>query len=457
MSDGSPSINRKRRSFLKVTGAAGAIALAGCSGDNGPTPADGSSPTDTEAGGGTAGDPSSSGESLELWVFGGQSASEYDENRQEFISQWEDETGHTVNTTRTPFGQMLDRIQTSMRAGEGPDITQSTVVWTPLLASNDWLAPLTDRINGSDIQQDDFFPQIWRAANLNDEMYGVPINVGSWGLWYYNADMIEEAGYDPMEPEFMRTWDQILDVAPDVKEANEKAPIGIVGADKAGLSVQYTGLFCTSGNNTWLNEEQSSSLLNEDPGLRTAQYYQSLTEEDLLPSGVTNVDQNQMRQLFLNEEIAMYQVGSWERDIIEEQSDIRYGITYLPKMPGGRTSMFGGGFHWVVNQSSDVKDAAWEFITEMTRPEVLLETQSLPPALQEATEQRFDGWTDGLGRDVGHVQLEQMRNAGGFPVHPNTASMNETYRPELQQVLLGNKTAEEAMNDADETITNEYL
>jgi multiple sugar transport system substrate-binding protein len=270
---------------------------------------------------------------------------------------------------------------------------------------------------------------------------------GEWGLWYYNADMVEQAGYDPMEPP-METWSDMLEVANGIKEETGKGPVGLIGTDTEGLTVQWSGFYFTTGERSWLNEDGTQAIIDQESGVRTAQLYSDIVEQDLVPEGALNNNQFDVRNLFTSEEVAMYQVGSWERDILTEKSDVRFGITGLPTIPGGRTSSMYGGWNWVINADSQVKDPAWDLIKEFTTADAQLRTASLPPAIVEASEERYSDWEDPLGRTVGPTLLEQIKNSGPRPIHPEYPSMSEAFRGEMQKVFLGDSSAEEAMSSA---------
>jgi multiple sugar transport system substrate-binding protein len=152
----------------------------------------------------------------------------------------------------------------------------------------------------------------------------------------------------------------------------------------------------------------------------------------------------------------MYQVGSWEKAILEEKSDVRFGITGLPIAPGGSVGSMYGGWNWVINKDSRSTDAAWDLITRFTTSDAQLRTASLPPALKAASEERFSEWTDPLGRNVGPTLIDQIENASPRPVHPEYPSMSEVLRGQMQSVLLGETSPSDAMSTATSKI-NELL
>ncbi|POG54159.1 ABC transporter substrate-binding protein [Haloferax marisrubri] len=446
------SIHTGRRKFIKAGGAAAIAGLAGCSG----SPPSGTGSGGEESGGGAAtGSSGSETQTVEIWIDEGQSASSYGEELDRIFSQFESDTDYEVKLSATPYPEFLDKIQTALSGGQGPDIIKADVVWTAALADKGWLETLDDRYEDADFSTDDFYDASVRTSMWDGDLIGVPYMDGEWGLWYYNADMVEEAGYDPMDPP-METWDDVIQVAKDIKANTGKAPISMTGADTETLSAQWSGFYFTTGASSWLNDDQTEAVIDQESGVKTAQFYQTLNEEGLLPNGTANNNQFDMRKLFTTGQTAMYQVGSWERDILTEKSDINFGITSNPMAPGGEKSSMYGGFNWVMNKNSNAKDGAWQLIERLTTKEAQLNTASLPPAMISASEERFSDWKDPLGRDAGSLLLEQVSNAKPRPVHPKYPSMSTALRQSMQSVLLGDMTAEEAMNDTASKI-NELL
>jgi multiple sugar transport system substrate-binding protein len=388
-----------------------------------------------------------------VWVFGGQSASQYGRETEKILSTYENDTGNSVELTSTPYPQFLDKIQTALRGGEGPDIIQSDVVWTPLLASQGWLEPLDDRYSSAAFSESDFFEASIETCQWEGNLVGVPFMDGEWGLWYYNADLVEQAGYDPMDPPF-ETWDDMMQVGTDIKEQTGNAPVGLMGSDTETLSAQWSGFYFTTGAQSWLTEDKTSAIIDQEPGVRTATLYKDLLDQELIPPGTPNNNQFDVRNLFTSEQIAMYQVGSWEKAILEEKSDVRFGITGLPTSPGGSVGSMYGGWNWVVNTESNNKDAAWDLITRFTTKDAQLRTASLPPALKAASEEQFSEWNDPLGRNVGPTLIEQIENASPRPVHPKYPSMSEVLRGQMQSVLLGETSPSDAMSAAASNIND---
>lgn len=422
--------NLKRRSFIASTGAAGVTLLAGCSGNGG--------------------DGSDGGNELSINMFTGQATDANIQAFEDTVADFEEQTDYTVDINGiAQAGQIINQTQTAIQGGNPPNLAAVPAGGILGMIENDFLEPVGDRIdNAETFNRSDFTRERkFDIASLNgDTTYGVPFMSGHWGSLYYNPTMLEEAGYDPEEPNFT-TWQEFLDVSRDVKDAVGVQPVGLSGADHIQTTVQWSGFFHTSGHDSWLTEDQSDTVLDDEPGVSTAAFVQEARDDDLLPDGVVNMNGIDLRELFAAEELFAYQTGSWDKAILDQDYDVDYGITWNPQHPEGRPSGFSGGWFFVIPQDADGQDEAWQLVEHLMQVEYISEWAQLPPIITEGLEQTFDGFQDGLERDVGDIFVEEILNAAFPTIHSNQGRMWEAQRQEYQQLLLGNKDAEEAMTD----------
>lgn len=426
-SDSSGTRSTRRRRFIKSAGAASVVALAGCSGNPG---------------------DSGDGVTLDIIWFNGQAT---DTNLNAFddaVEAFEEETGHTVEVTKTgQVGQIINQVQTGVEAGDPVNVAAIPAGACQTLANQEIIIPLDSYIDSADsIQREEIPRGKFDISTRDGTTYAVPIMSGHWGSLFYNANMLEEAGYDPMNPEF-ETWPEFIQVAKDVKDAVGVQPIGFSGADHIHTTVQWSGFYHTTGRKSWLNDDKSDTWLDKEAGVSTAQFTQTAVEEDLLPQGTPNTNANGLRELFKSEELFAYQVGGFENAILKEQTDLDFGITWNPQAPDGEPSGFSGGIFYALPEGSSNQDEAFALVEHLMELEYLNEYAQLPPVRPNGLEDFFEGTTDGLGRDVSNIFIEEVANSGFPTIHINQGKMWEAQRTEVQNIILQNKTAEEAMGD----------
>lgn len=426
-SGGSGAQSTRRRRFIRSAGAAGVVALAGCSGTPG------------SSGGGVT---------LDIIWFNGQAT---DENLSAFddaIAAFEEETGHTVEVTKTgQVGQIINQVKTGVQAGDPVNVAAIPAGACQTLANQDTIISLDSYIDSADTIKRSEIPRgKFDISTRDGTTYAVPIMSGHWGSLFYNANMLKQAGYDPMNPEF-ETWPEFIQVAKDVKEAVGVQPIGFSGADHIHTTVQWSGFFHTTGRKSWLNDNKTDTWLDKDAGISTAQFTQTAVKEDLLPKGTANTNASGLRELFKAEELFAYQVGGFENAILKEQTDLDFGITWNPQAPNGEASGFSGGIFYALPKGSSNQNEAFALVEHLMQLEHLNEYAQLPPVRPNGLKDFFKGTTDGLGRDVSNIFIKEVANSGFPTIHINQGKMWEAQRTEVQNIILEKKTAKKAMTD----------
>lgn len=442
------SANVHRRRFIQGVGASGVVALAGCSGsENGDSGTDSGDGADSDSSDGASTDSSDS-VTLEMMWFSGQATEDQLQAFDDAITAFEENTGHTVEVTKSgQVGQIVNQTQSAVQAGEQMNVSTIPAGACQTMIANDFLEPIGDRLSSAEtFSQSDFTRGKLDIASRDDSSYAVPVMSGHWGSLFYNPDMLEQAGYDPENPNF-ETWPEFLDVAEDVKSEVGVQPVGMAGADHIHNSVQWTGFYMTTGENSWLTEDRSDTILDQDPGVRTAEFTEAAASRDLLPQGVVNMNASNLRELFINEELFAYQVGGFDNSIIKEQTDMEFGITWNPQAPDGEASGFSGGLFYTIPRGAPNQEETWQLIEHLMRLEYLNGYAQLPPIRQNGLENFFEGTTDGMGRDVSEIFITEVQNASFPTIHQNQGQMWSAQRSEIQEIMLGRKTGEEAMSD----------
>jgi len=379
-----------------------------------------------------------------IWVFSGQEAAKYGEALNRIMAEFEKKhPDFTVKLSTTPYPQYLDRIITAVRGGGGPDLIQNDVTWSPVLAYQGLIINLDKYWAKAPFKERDFFAASIKTCKWKGSFYSVPQMDGHWGLIYYNKDLMAEAGIDPEKP--YTYWDEFVEVAKKLtKPEIGQYGYAVMGARDEGTTVSWAGFYATTGAKSWLSDDLTKALVNSPNAVRAAKFKTDLAlVHKVTPPGSANWTQWDSRSLFETGKLGMYMSGSWERDILREEApDINFSFTYLPRPRDGAVSADYGGWNWSINMNSKYPDIAWDFIEMVTTVDNLDAISSLPPALVKATERRFAQW------EKGQIVVDQVSNALTRPVHPFYTEISDAIQTAIQSILLGEKDAQKAMDDA---------
>lgn len=210
------ALSRRRKMLVPVAVMATAgLALAGCGG--------GDSTSETTGGSGAESDTGSESDfsGVTLEVEGAWSGAEQ-ENFQEVLAQFEDDTGATVNYTS--FGDKASTtLGTQIEGGNPPDVALiSQPALLQQLAQSGDLQALSEETG--EVVADNYSQNWIDLATVDGDQYGVWFKASNKSTVWYNTDIYDQAGASVPE-----TWDDFMD---QLELINDSGYAGIsIGAD----------------------------------------------------------------------------------------------------------------------------------------------------------------------------------------------------------------------------------
>lgn len=261
---------------------------------------------------------------------------------------------------------------------------------------------------------------------------------------FYNKELLAAAGVDTTRTDTL--WSDVLDKAEKVRVVNQQVyGFGANGSDRHRLYKKILPFFWSNGGEV-LNEK-GASVVNSRENVEALDMYLTLARSGFIDS------QKGLDQLFLSGKLAYWISGPWLVDrIAKDNPKLKYGLTILPSFTGKAAVSFAGGEYLAINEASRHKAEAKALITFLTSPKQALEfAKSLPggttPADMSVANDSF------LQSPARKVFTDQLRSARMTPVHPKWLEIEEIVEDEVSAALLGQKSAEQALNDAHLRIT----
>lgn len=199
------SVTKMRKIITPISlVAALGLTLSACGSDAGNSDAetpggDETSETPEDDDGGAGGDDFSG---VTLEVSGAWAGAEQ-ENFEEVLAKFEDNTGAKINYTS--FGdKAATTLGTQIEGGSPPDVALlSQPALLKQLASDDHLSPLSD--DTKELVSQNYADSWIELGTVEDEQYGVWFKASNKSTIWYNADIYDEAGATVPE-----TWDEFL-------------------------------------------------------------------------------------------------------------------------------------------------------------------------------------------------------------------------------------------------------
>ena len=392
---------------------------------------------------------------LTVWIGGHVVAQE--ETWEEIITTFEEENNVEVNYQLIGFDVYFDRLTTAFRAEQGPDVTFADLGgWVPTFASNDWIVPIDDRLEDWE-GTDQIWENLWPTVEYNGNRYGVPWYTDA-RLLLYNKRMFREAGLDPDNPP--ETWDELLETAQTLTDSSKRTyGYGVSGKMTEVTTLGYI-MFLFGNDGQLLTDDYSRAAFNTEAGLEALEFYTDLYKEyEVSPENTLAYGEDDYRNMMAQDRVAMAVGGPWSFPLIEQANpNIKgeYSVSVHPYAEdAGPASVF-GGWASVISSTAEDKDLAWKFIEYATSYDVWMnwiDQHGGPlPARRDVAEDTpvFEG------DERWETILDVFPEAGFRPPIPEYPEVSNVIQSMVQDTLLGEKTAEEAINDAEEEV-NEIL
>lgn len=378
------------------------------------------------------------------------------------IAEWEAATGATVNVISKKNHFELDReIKSDIATGQlnwcvgsnhSSFAPQYPGIYTDLAA----LLP-ADEIAA-------FVPGNIDSATIGGSLVMLPRAQFDVSAMYYQKDLYEDAdnqakfaeeyGYDLAPPETTEQWaDQAKFFA---------NPPDFYGTQYAGKDEAINGRFyemLRSEGGEYLDADGRPAF-NSEAGVRALQWFVDLYEAGAVPAGVPNYLWDDLGQGFASGTVAVnLDWPGWAGFFNDPASSkVAGNVGVLPPPKGSSGARTGwSGFHgFSVTEDCENKEAAASLVWFLTNEDSqILESAAGPLPSRTAV------WEHVVAEAEGDPYRSEVLNAfmvaseGAYAV-PQTASwieISNAVYPELQAAILGDKTAQQALDDAAEEAT----
>ncbi|MDT8445391.1 MAG: extracellular solute-binding protein [bacterium] len=344
------------------------------------------------------------------------------------LDRFTEETGIQVEVERLTWSEGLNKILTSMAAGQAPDVIEIGSTWVAGLSEG--LAPinpgdLTDRLNG------------WSPARYQGSTFAVPWTLSTAAL-YVNLDLLDLVG-EPLP----QNWADLLRASQKIQQLDDRT-YGY-GIKTGSYSTWQKFLPFAWSKGSRLLYPDGRLGLTEAPFVEALEYYKQLKDHGLFD------DNTVVRKVFLEGHLGfmLEEPGQIER-FNKENPDLRFGVIPLPPpVTGGASVGFSGGQMLAVTQGAADPQAALKLIHFLCRPEVTeaitRRITTLFPAHKAAEQSDF---YQKEHREL-LVFLEVLKNSTAPPSHPKWVSIQEVFSQAVERSLYGLDLPQEAMRQAE--------
>ncbi len=260
----------------------------------------------------------------------------------------------------------------------------------------------------------------------------------------------EKYGYDLAVPE---TWEQVKDQAIFFADPPNFYGTQYAGKDEAIVGRFYEMVVAEGGNYL---DENKKPIFNSDAGQRALQWFVDLYEAKAVPAGTTSYVWDDLGQGFASGTVALnLDWPGWAGFFNDPESSKAAGNVGVAVQPMGSATRTGWSGHHGFSVTSDCanKDAAVSLVQFLTSEESQLAESaggSLPTrtAVWEANVAAAQAGDDAFRAEALAAFAEGAKYAFAVPPIPEWGETTNLVFPELQAAIVGDKTVQEALDDA---------
>lgn len=322
-----------------------------------------------------------------------------------------------------------------------------------------WLKPFVEKgllepLDGIVTEQEfDRYPRkIQNLIKFSDgHIYALPHYMNVDGF-YYNEKKLKEEGFE--EPP--KNWEELIDysqkLTKDLDGDGEIDQWGLVFPFKrpSDLILRYLDFLDSAGGNLFTNKGEP--IISNDTALQTLKFMVDLRKKyGIVPKNITSLSPSDASRIFYKGKAAMMinYASESPRILNPEKSEVvdDARLTTLPNGPGGQTGNIATTIFIVVASGSKDKKGAKDLINSLTswaaqQNMMIHEHGNVAPYPAISSSQRVIEevpFAKAISRLVENAQIH---------VFPNHSKTEEAIEAQLELAMIGKKSPEEALNDA---------
>lgn len=207
-----------------------------------------------------------------------------------------------VNHTPMTAEDLYQKIPMTVQTGAGvPDVTIVHIERIPNFVTNELLVPYDlDAIAEAGIVPDNYNQSAWNASTIDDEHYGIPLDVHSY-VTYINKDLFDKYDLNEFVADGYITFDEIRAIGDKARAAGYTGEIYNLGWQRA----QLLGKYAQEGDGK-LSQDGIHPSINNDAMRHAMEAMKSLAND-----GYTTVKDTDYSSKFYGGELLIWEEGIW--------------------------------------------------------------------------------------------------------------------------------------------------
>ena len=377
---------------------------------------------------------------INFWHHYSAQSAENDTLMNVLIPKFEEENpGIKVNAVSHEWADLHEKLLINAQSNTLPDVARLDSAWVPEFQEMGILTALDEEMQDFEEVSAGLLESAMSTAQIGGHSYALALNTNT-KILFYNVQAFEEAGISVPQ-----TMDEFVTAVKQLSGTNS-AGQQIWGYDEPALSGWNLCPFIWSMGGAITNEEetQASGYINSPETVKAIETLQELYQSDAITGW--NSGDIPMTDGFGTGRYMMLLEGPWKISEMEgSYPDFEYATAEIPAGEGGSVSVLGGEDIVMFNGAN--QEAAWKFIKFMTDEYAQVEMAKCGqiPVNKDALE------NDTVKAADFAPFLEALKTAKSRPTVSCWTEMDNELSVAVTDVMSGEKTAQEAMDELAET------
>lgn len=338
-----------------------------------------------------------------------------------------------------PVNGYLDNFTAAALGAMPPDVIDLDATWVSTVAAQGLLEPLDGWFE--DVAEADYAPAIWDASHFEGTMYALPTR-GEAEVWYYNKTVFDNAGVDYPTDDW--DHDDLVQIAQDLTIPGEQWGIGVPAdpSDPSNVLTLFAPILWYFGGD-FVTEDNTAAAINSPESVEAIQYWADFyLEYGASPQGTPNFSTSRdLQPLFQSNQLGLIVSSSNTFQTFSDTEGLEWGTVLAPDLINR-----GGGWTMGVPTGAQNPEAARAFLDWFADAENQANHMNRFPARLDARE--LPPWNDPMY----DIFKEASKDTRSVPSVAGWFEIQTAVITELQRVLTGERTAQEAADAAAGTI-----
>ena len=357
----------------------------------------------------------------------------------EILKPFEEENNAQVSIEIIPWSNYEEKYLTGISSGQGPDVGYMYMEMINDYIKAGAITPFDEYLTAED--RDNYY--YLDKGVIDGKQYAMPIVVGSARVMFYNKAILKEAGVETVP----QTWEEFEDACRKVA-AIGKTPMLQQWGDKskgAMNSIFFPYLWQAGGE--IFSEDGTKAAFDSEAGVKAAQFLADLRFKDgIMPESITSMSEDQVFAEFKAGNTA-FVVSPTNQGSAFKEAGIDWG--FFTSLKDQRMGTFASADSLVLISASKNKDLAVKMVKYMLSGPSMTkfhEMAAFPPVAKD--EEYHD---DPAFKTVYEDNQDALIT---LPAVQGSAAVYDNLYKNLQLLMLGQMTPEEALKNAADYANN---